>query len=267
MADLTWPKQRKLLRAPEVGFNAEVYRHFKEIDDLPNRVAARDACLIGAKDSRSTASFKIQYFREFVQRVHNKPTIIGQPKTKFDQDVRYKCECQIMFRQNKGSVPKGKSPIEAEMSFRIDETHLTITDAKINQLASRIKTELAPNNQGFKFNKGKYICWYIDKERGYELQIYAVSPAEGEKVVKKILEIQNHPYDEKIFKHTEPRRNSENVTGKMTILGEQVNEPRWRPTATVEFVYADLAIWGLDDPVSLVDLIGIRGRRRTRIIR
>lgn len=262
MADLTWPKQRKLLRAPEIGFNAEVYRHFKEIDDFPNRVAARDACLIGAKDSRSTASFKIQYFREFVQQVHNKPTIVGQPKHQLDQFVQYKCQCFLYFKQDPGSVPKGKQPLAAEIHFRIDETHKTITDAKINTLAKQIKRALVTGNDGYKWNKGKYLAKYDDPENGYFLQIYASSEDEGERVARKILSIQDHPFNEKIFRVTKPKRNSENTTGKITILGEQVSEPRWRPTATVEFAYADLIVWGLDDPISLVDLGKVRPRRK-----
>lgn len=85
MADLSWPKIRKLLRAPGIGFNAEVYRYFKNDDIDPKsvggRTKVRDFCLIGAKDSRSTALSKIQYFRDQVQRVHENTALATVPES------------------------------------------------------------------------------------------------------------------------------------------------------------------------------------------
>ncbi len=257
MPDLSWAKHRKLLRTPDIGFNAEVYRHFK-INDLPGGGAAlRDSLLIGAKDSRSKANFKIQYFRDQVQKVHLKPTIIGQIKDEFDESVSYKCQVQLYFRQDSDAVPSGKKAVTAQISFRLDETHKTITETNYKALANKIKVELAPRD-GYLWNKGKILCLYNDEERGYRLQIYALSEAEGEQVVKKILSIQDHPFDEKLFRHSTPKRNSENTPGKVTILGTSYSEPRWRPTATVRFMWADLIVWNVPEPICLVDNSGIR---------
>lgn len=258
MPDLSWAKHRKLLRAKDIGFNAEVYRHFKTVDDnTSGRTALRDSLLVGTKDSRSTALFKIQYFRDQVQKTHLKPTIIGQIKDTFDESVSYKCQVQLYFRQDSDAVPVDKKPVDAQISFRLDETYKTISKSKYESLANKIKATLAAGD-GYKWSKGKILCLYNDEERGYRLQIYALNETEGEQVIKKILSIQDHPFDEKLFRHSTPKRNSENTPSKVTILGTSYTEPRWRPTATVQFMWADLIVWNVPEPICLVDNSGIR---------
>lgn len=264
MPDLTWPKIRKLLRAPDIGFNAEVFRYFKNENldpaDVGGRIKVRDFCLIGAKDSRSTALSKIQYFRDQVQRAHLKPTIIGVSKSELDASIspKYKPHVILYFRQDLNAVPNGMTAIEARISFRLmNQTSTSITRIKIEALASRIRAELAVH-PGWTFDKGKYIVHYNDPELGYHLQIYALSTTEGERVVKKILSIQNHVFNEKLLSNSTPGRNSENTPSNIKILGKTYKEPRWRPTASVRFLYADLILHDLPEPICLVDRSGIR---------
>lgn len=249
--------QRKLLMNTRTGFNAEVYRHFKDVVDgdattSASRKELRDSLLINNKDSRTTATFKIQYFRDLVQKVHEKVTVVGgKIKDEFDADVKYKCQVQLMFVQDRSTTQKGRRPLTAEISFRIDETATTITRAKIAALAQKIRTTLA-TGAGYSWDKGKIICWYKDAERGYDLQIYALSKPEGEQVIKKILDIQNHPWDADKFKHTTPERDSDNTPGTVTILGESTDKPRWRPSALVRFSYANLIVWNRKEPIRIV---------------
>lgn len=261
MPDLTWPKLRKLLRAPDIGFNAEVFRHFKEnLDpaDVGGRTKVRDFCLIGAKDSRTTAEAKIRFFRDQVQKVHNKTTIIGELKTSRDEKVTYRPQVILYFEQDKDSVPSGKTPLNAEISFRLhDETYETITKTKYEQLAQKIKTEFA-TPQRYAWSKGKHICWYKDESKGYDFQVYALSEAEGEKVIKKVMDIRSHNFEENIFKITTPKKSSDNTPSNVKILGKTRKKPRWRPTATVRFMWADLVIWNVPEPITLVDTTGIR---------
>lgn len=257
MADYYWPKQRKLLRAPNIGYNAEVHRHFKDIDDTPNRKAIRDLCLIGAKDSRGTAESKIRYFRNFVQKVHSKPTIVGELKTSRDQQIVYKCQVQLYFQQDKDAVSLGNAPVDAQITFRLEQTHETITEAQYKQLAAKIKAEFATGN-GYTWNKGKHICWYKDELNGYDFQVYAMSENEGEQIIKKVMQLKGHAFDDKLFRVTTPKKNSDTTPGNVTILGTSRKKPRWRPTATVRFLWADLIIWNIPEPITLVDRTGIR---------
>ena len=257
MPDRSWVLQRKLMRAPNIGFNAEVQRWFKDLDSNADigRRALRDSLLIQANESRTSAMFKVQYFRDFVQKVHNQPAIIGIPKEQFDIgiEVEYRPVVNLYFQQDKDAIPTGYSPIRAEISFRLmNETEETLTTANLKALALKIKSEFALN-QGYTFNKGKNIAHYLDRERGYSLQIYVLNEAEGIEVIRKILSIQNHTYDEDKFRITQPKRNSLNIASNTIIAGETYKKLRWRPTGTVRFQWASLIVRTRPYPFWLVD--------------
>lgn len=257
MTDRNWALQRKLLRAANIGFNAEVYRWFKN-DDAANRKALRDSLLIQAKESRTSAMFKIQYFREFCQKVHDKVNIIGTLQETYESENSFVGHPQItlFFQQDIDAVPNDYYPITAEISFRLmNETNTTLTEANIKTLATQIKNELAIN-KGYTFDKGKYLCRYIDKEHGYNFLLYTISDAEGEQVARKIVGIRNHTFIEENFKVTTPRKNSVNTTTKINILGVPTKKSRWRPTAKVRFMYANLYIPERPEALCLVDRTG-----------
>lgn len=258
MTDLAWPRLRKMYRHPDYGFNAEVQRWFKDLDSRADigRRALRDSLLIQATDSRTTAISKIQFFREQVQRVQNKPTVIGLEKQHFDEHISvvYHPMVIIYFQQRAeaarldGDYP----PITARISSRLmNETNATLTDANVRTLATQIKNELALPRP-YTFDKGKYLCKYVDKENGYDLQLYTVSDAEGEQVARKIVGIRNHTFSEDRFAVTTPRRDPVNTTTNTTILGSSYKKPRWRPRGTVEFMYAELMLHSRPEPIILV---------------
>lgn len=257
MPDRSWALQRKLMRAPNIGFNAEVQRWFKDLDSNADigRRALRDSLLIQKNESRTSAMFKVQYFRDFVQKVHSQPVIIGIPKEQFDTniEVEYKPVVQLYFQQDRASIVPGYAPVTAEISFRLmNETEDTLTQANLQILARSIKSQFALN-QGFTFDKGKNIALYNDKEHGYSLQIYTINESEGINIIRKILSIQNHTFDENKFRFTEPKRKSLNNPGNKTIAGEVYKKRRWRPTATVRFQWASLTIHTRPLPYWLVD--------------
>ncbi|WP_235526643.1 hypothetical protein [Nostoc piscinale] len=75
----------------------------------------------------------------------------------------------------------------------MNESSETITRSDAERLAREIKTVFA--TPPFTWNKGKFKCTYTDKERGYELKLLVTSKAEGERIIKAVLSIQNHPFD------------------------------------------------------------------------
>lgn len=257
MATFNWELLRRLLRNNTFGFNAEVRKHFADDEDTTGRGRLKNMLLITASDSRPIAESKIQFFDRQIAKVQNKPTVIGTFKSNWDESVVYRCIVQLYFEQDNAAVPAGYQPLKAQISFRLEDTHKTITETKYKALAARIKAELSPNN-GYRFNKGKYLCLYDDPENGYHLQIYALSKAEGIEVVKKILDIQNHTYDDENFRCTEPERDTDNTPGTETILAKSIKKSRWRPTGAVRFKYADLIIANLADPICLCDMTGMR---------
>ncbi len=269
MPDRSWALQRKLLRAPNIGFNAEVYRHFRDLDDVPNanRTNLRNSLLIQANESRTSAMFKIQYFRDFVQKVHTKPVIIGIEKDELDMQlsVEYKPHVILHFRQDLTAVPDGFTPLRVRISFRLtNESATTLTQANLNTLATQIKNEVALNG-GYTFDKGKIHFKYTDKENGYDFWSFVLNEAEGEQVARKILSIRGHVFDSNNFRANTPNKDSLNNPGNILILGETAKKARWRPTGRVRFQYADLMIRNKMEPICLVDRSWIRSKVIERV--
>lgn len=262
MADKSWAMHRKLMRAPNIGFNAEVYHWFKDVEDektsIASRKALRDSLLIQAKESRTSAMFKIQYFREFVQHTHLKPDVYGMPITTYHESFPFHPQVGLFFSQDSGAVPKGRAPVIAEMNFRLmGETPATMTETKASSLATKIANTLASGKTTYSYTKGKIIVPYTDKQHGYQFKIFCNSKAEGIEVIKKVLSIQEHTYNEEFINVSTPEKESENnPTGTHLVYGEQVKKMRWRPTANVYFRYATLKLSGLMRDVVLTDTTG-----------
>lgn len=253
---------RKLMRAPNIGFNAEVYHWFKDVEDektsIVSRKALRDSLLIQAKESRTSAMFKIQYFREFVQHTHLKPDVYGMPITTYHESFPFHPQVELFFSQDSAAVAKGRSPVTAEMNFRLmGETPATMTETKASSLATKIANTLVIAGKSYSYTKGKVIVPYYDKQHGYYLRIYCNSKTEGIEVIKKVLSIQDHPYNEELINVSTPEKESDNnPTGTQTVYGEQVKKMRWRPNANVYFRYATLKLSGLMRDVILLDTTG-----------
>lgn len=248
--------------------NKLVKLDFKDLDDANGnwepevsswRGRMRTTCMHKDNDSLElTLARLFVYYFIFGKAQALQPAIIGVQKESFDQlyDVAYRPQVTLFFKQDSDAVPPSYYPITAEISFRLmNETTESLTEANVKILATKIKNELAIG-QGFDFDKGKYLCKYYDKEKGYDLQIYAINEAEGERVTKKILSIRNHTFVETNFRVTVPRKASVNVTGTINILGKLIKKQRWRPTAKVRFLFANLVIYGKPEPIYLVDRTG-----------
>jgi hypothetical protein len=257
MTARNWAALRKLLRQT-YSYNGEVYRWFKDADTNATRLSLRDECLIQARDSYTDAMTRIKLFRDQVQKTHLRPDVYGIPIPDRDAEVVYKPQVTLNFIQDKDAVPNNYQPITAQISFRLmDETYKTISNSNIKTLANKIKIELA-TGEGYRWTKGKILCLYQDKEKGYDFQVYAATENEGEQVIKKIISIQNHSFETDFFRHSTPKRNSDNTPSTELILDETRRKPRWRPTGYVRFAWADLAVWNVKEPITLVDLTGLK---------
>jgi hypothetical protein len=108
------------------------------------------------------------------------------------------------------------------------------------------------------FTKGPKIITYTDKKLGYKLQIYTTLLSEGESLIKKILGIRNHTFDEdKLGESAKPKKKSVNrATSTRRVYNRTVKIRKWRPIANVRFRHAYLYVHGLDDVIPLVDTTG-----------
>jgi hypothetical protein len=184
--------------------------------------------------------------------------IYGIPVETYQESVKFKPQVELFFAQDDDAVPEDRTAIQAEINFRlVNETEKTILPTEAERLARLIKRELANTRPTYTFDKGKHVCTYYDSDRGYNLQIYSLTPEEGERVVRKILSIQDHPFEDDFFRFSTPKRNSvNNPSGTRLVYGKQRKKPRWRPTGKVSFRWASLKIHGQPRDVILVDTTG-----------
>lgn len=238
--------------------NGQVAKHFSDVgeaDDFrqSSRAACRKACLITAGDSAIVALHKRLNFHFLVLKSDREDDIpfYGIPVAKFKSEcVAYSPQCLLKFMRADSSDEREHEPgvLEAEISFRLQWEEVTMS--KIEALARKIHQVFA--TPLFTWKKGTHIYSYRDLKKGYELRLYCYTPLEGQRVVKKILEIQGHLFDERYESHSESGATFPVNPGTRTVLGKTVPKIRRRPVGNVKFQFAQFD-WGeLNQPILLV---------------
>lgn len=212
------------------------------------------ACIIRRNDSAVIVLVRLVFFEICLGNAARlQPGIYGIPARVWDEytfDNRPKVF--MLFEEDVAPIPTGYSRIQAEVSFRImNETPESMTKGKAESLANKIKTAFG-TVPTWSFTKGKNIYTYEDKKLGYDFRIRASTESDAEQLIKKCLSIQGHTYEIDRFKVSDGKKQSDNNTGSITIMGQTYKKRRYRPVAIVRFRYASLNIPGVD-PVSLYD--------------
>lgn len=184
--------------------------------------------------------------------------VYGIPITSYQEIRKFQPQIFLDFIEDSSDVADGFVAVRGEISFRVmNQTSESLSNADLIVYANRIKASFAANN-GFVWKKGKSMVSYIDRAKGYQLQLLCRSETEGKRVVEQILDIQNHTPD---WKYLNVSENSEaalaypTIPKNLTILGKVRKEPRRRPIADVRFTYAVIHLQGLGNGVILVDRI------------
>jgi hypothetical protein len=241
------------------SYNGEVERYFKNDDGDSDRDETKRLCLIQSTDSWTTAKIRMDTFYHRVLKTHLQPNGYRLPISD-NGDVAYKPQVTLYFRQDLRAVPTGGSILDAEISFRwMDETSTSLTEAKLLSLANRINSEIGGNTP-FKFTKGKTACYYKDLTKGYDFRLLCSNETEGESVIKKVMAIQNHAFDQNLYRHCMTPRSNTAPPATETILTKRRRKNRWRPNGIVEFQWAEMFVHGLkptEQPV-LLDLSGVK---------
>ncbi|MEH1884097.1 hypothetical protein [Nostoc sp.] len=225
------------------SYNSEVNAHFADPTGDTARDAVKNICLVQSNDSALIAQQRIRFFREEVQKTHLKPTIVGQPKIDLDADVRYHPEVTVVLKQSLTSVPRGKYPKDARISWRLmNETSESLTFTKMNDVAALVYQQFFQNR--FSFKKGKFIGWYISPLDGLHLQLYCLDATEAKRVAKYVVQAIGKTWNDSIFKVTSPDRDNIASPEQITILGKQKDAPIWRPNITVNASKANINVWG-----------------------
>lgn len=223
------------------------------------RASLRVACTLRDSDSAIETELKLWLFYGILRKARDfHPPIYGIPSDIFQEELSFYPQVILYFSQDWDAVPEGRTPVQAEMGFRLmGESPASMTETKAKTLAQQIRTEFANSSQGYIWSKGKHKVTYQDKANGYLLSVNAISEDEAEQVIKKILAIQNHLFDsDKMTLHTPKKNSLNNPSGTVLVYGQQKKKLRWRPTANVRFRYATLHLHGLPRPIALMDRTG-----------
>lgn len=140
----------------------------------------------------------------------------------------------------------------------MNETSQSMTRAKAASLALKIKQDIA--TPLLVWEKGWYKATYLDLENGYDLRLFVKSKAEGEKIAKAIVGIQNHTYNDDYFQFIDHSRSYPVNPGTHVVYESTTAKPRQRPRLNVRFTHAQLLLHGRLQPINLVALTGSRLR-------
>lgn len=228
-------------------------------DVTVSRGAIRHACTHKDSDTSEMLLMRNDLFFLYLRKARDyQQPVYGISKDVYDESVAYRPYISLFFSQDSAAAPEGFPVIQAEHKFTlVSETESSIKESDAHRLANNIKREFASTHPSYTWTKGKIQCIYIDKPRGYNLRIYANTQQEGEQLIRKIIGIQEHPFEDDNFREVIPKKNSvNNPSGTKLIYEKQRRKPRWRPNANVRFRFAGLHIHGLDRTVMLCDTTG-----------
>lgn len=243
--------------------NKAVNQYFKNTtsDSLGTpKESLKVACTMRDSDTATMTMMRLWLFEVTAGRLQSvQAPIYGIPITEHEREIKYKPQVKLYFQERLTSASPGNRVrgAELEITFRLmnkDSSTITRTDA-VN-LATNIKRELT--NPLLIIDKGKYKATYFDQERGYDFRLLVESEAEGIRVIKKILEIQSHSYNDDYFQFVKNTRTYSMTPGTHLVYGQTINKPILRPTVPVRFRYAQLLIYGRTAHINLVAMGDVR---------
>lgn len=257
----TWEHLSKIVKTVHNWRVRDFWKHqrYDNHENEPNIARAETNLLQATKilpnDSAVIMLLKIFLFEICLGNAARlQPALYGIPVNVYDEyTMEGKPEVMLLFEEDIEPEPNGFARIQAEIKFKLmDETSETITQAKIQSIANKIKLAFG-GIPTWDFMKGKNIYTYQDRKKGYWLQIYALDESNAEQLARKVITIQDHTFENEKFKVSIPKRNSNSTPGTRMILGKPVKKKRYRPEKKVRFRYAQLKIDGLADPIVLYD--------------
>jgi len=242
--------------------NRIVRQEFRDLGDdwEPNISTPRDqlrqACMHDDGDSAIMTLVRLLFFYACLRKAADfQAPLYGIPVTNFQETYRYQPQVKLYFEQDLAATPDEKQPLRSQITFRYaGETATTFSPAQ-GSTANRIRTEFATGTP-YRWNRGHVICNYRDKENGYQTQLYAYSPSEGREVVKKVLSIRNHAYNDDFYSYSNSDAEFPANPGTQYIYGKSRPKIRQRPIGYVRFKYATLGLHGLPRDICLVDTTG-----------
>lgn len=234
-------------------------------DDITTpRTSLRSACLVRDSDSATTVLNRFFLFYVMIGKASDfHPPLYTMPIDRYQQSVVFQPQVTLYFKEDLDDVADGFAPIDAALSFRIQhETEDTISQAELIALTNKIRAEFATGS-GYRWRKGRLSMSYRDLKKGYRLRVQAYSEAEGREVIGKILGLQGDTIERSNLNINQLDEAPPIIPETKTILGKRRRMPRRRPVGWVRFIYAEAHVWGVPNPIILLDR---SGRRRNPLV-
>ncbi|MBD0339411.1 MAG: hypothetical protein ICV61_00475 [Microcoleus sp. Co-bin12] len=160
-------------------------------------------------------------------------------------------EVKLWFFEKRSDATPGYSPLKGEISFDlmsfVDSSELAktgksqlIKESDVKKLSTKINAIFTSN---FKWERGKKMVVYHDRQGGYSLQILCKTEAEGVRIVKEVLKIQGHEILPEFLKLNQPigtSRPTIPVVSEEVVLRKKRKHKRYRPESTVWYSYATI---------------------------
>jgi hypothetical protein len=225
------------------------------------RSSLKQACLIDDNDTTAMVVCRqLFYYWDIRKGVDLQAPIYGLPEPLEQARVTGRPKIVLFFQEDFQNVELGSSPVTGEIGVRlINETPQSMTEAKLNTLANRIKSEFA-NGDGYVWRKGKDLYSYVDKSNGYQFKILSRVESDAKELIGKLLGLNNDSPNWDFLnlnQSANPTSKYPTNPGSQIILGKSRKRKRLRPIAEVRFQYARLTMEGLPNPIFLVDRTGL----------
>ncbi|MEH2014910.1 hypothetical protein [Nostoc sp.] len=165
-------------------------------------------------------------------------------------------EVKLIFREDYSTfLAENKfQRAKAEISWRlVNETSATINQSKAHSIALRIK-EVFAEGQGFTWERGPLQVTYRDPPHGVRFSLFVASQAEAIRVIERVLEVAEVAFNEELISVSKNNQNYPVVPATHEVYGKAVKGIRRRPLTDVRFYRAELHVYGLRNPIRLVDL-------------
>lgn len=241
--------------------NRAIREHFRDIDDISEDSLSVDAprqatkLLLLHKDTDPMMlTVGRLLFWWFETKGLLDDYIYGIPSTDFEISNTYYPQVKLHFREDKYIASNNnRRPARGEVSFRWREEDYTTTN--ITALVNKIYQDFCV--PVFYYQKGRILYTYTDKKLGYQFQVLADTEADAKKIISQAIGIQDTetPDWETNFRKHEDNKNY-TTAEYVRVMGENIQKPKRRPIARVEFQYAELFIPGTTKPIVLVDRTG-----------
>lgn len=228
-----------------------------EPDIRTDRGSLRVACTVRVGDSAQMVLLRLVLYYIVLRKAQDMQIpIYGIPTGALQAQRKFRPQVHLYFSQDSLKVLKGDDPITGTISWRImDETSETMSRSKLEFIANKIKSEFG-GGDGFTWKKGREMVTYSDWDKGLQLQILSKTTADGERVIRKVLDVIGTPFKPKRMNVNKNQAESERyptTPERENILGSTVELPRERPVVDVRFRYATLNLHGLKRPIHLYD--------------